>query len=248
MDDSVTRVVYPVHNYAAVDQADLILSSEAFLKPLQKQQIDLFEQYIAQRTASNDRRFLFEKENILFYPATISDHKGQLLFVDLLDSQLVKEHNLTLVFAGEISDQSYWNQVVSLLESKGIPHIYKGFISNRAELVHLYVQARAVINYASLLTPGPRVIYEALYGNTPFLISDRVQVDFRIRSMGLSVERNPKNKKLESQDMNNKLQRLLRQEWGDKMLSFARKYMSDNAFDSLFEQIECMVYKKHLME
>jgi len=230
-----------------IDKADLILSSEAFLKPLQKQQIDIFEHYIAQQMPSSDPRFPFEKKDILLYPATISDHKGQLVFVDLLDAQLIKEHNLTLVFAGAISDQSIWNQVRSLLESKGIPYIYKGFISNRTELIHLYVQARAIINYTTYLTPGPRVIYEALYGNTPFLISNLVQVDVRIRSMGLSVERNQKKKLLESKDMNNKLRQLLHQEWGDKMLSFARKHMGGNAFDPLFEQIECMVYTKDML-
>jgi len=250
MDPSVTRIVYPVHNYRTLELADMILSSEAFLKPLPKKQIDLFEHYIAQhqQLPSNDSRFLFQKQNTLFYPATISENKGQLTFVKLLSSKLVKANNLTLVFAGNIFDQSYWNLVVSLLEAKGIPYVYKGFVSNRTELIDLYVQARALIHYSLILAPGPRVVYEALYGNTPFLISNVVQIDARIRSMGLAVERTPDDPIRESLDLNNKLRQLLHQEWGDKMLSFARKHMSDNVFDPLFEQIECMVYTKKLLE
>jgi len=79
------------------------------------------------------RNLLPLKDNMLFYPAKIDPRKNQLAFAEMgkyekrresrgerigglthvckADADLLKEHNISLVFAGDIEDREYAEKV-----------------------------------------------------------------------------------------------------------------------------------------
>jgi len=225
--------------------ADHIIHTDSLLKPLPEWQATLFEEEIYQRllkqqlssrdnsvvTKRNYKSMRVPKEDYILYPATVATQKGQLEFAMALDPTILTRRNLTIVFAGaQVSE--YAEQVWSVLKQKGVSFEYKGFILDRKELATLYVGARGVILF-SRSDPGPRVIYEALYGGCPYLIGEGVELDTRLDSFGMRLE-SPF-----MEDLNEKLEVFLSRDWGTASVDFARDELNeDRVMSKLFEKID----------
>eukprot|EP01102_Stenamoeba_stenopodia_P019238 TRINITY_DN720_c0_g1_i1.p1 TRINITY_DN720_c0_g1~~TRINITY_DN720_c0_g1_i1.p1 ORF type:complete len:412 (-),score=66.05 TRINITY_DN720_c0_g1_i1:47-1282(-) len=239
LDPSVVRVFYPVHNYKGVEYADMVVTSDSFLKPLPSWQIKLSEDAIRSRPATRrGSQFPFVKENIIFYPASLYEKKGQMTVAKLLDPKLFQRHNLTLVIAGKIYNESYWVEVQRVLIAKGIRFNYIGFVKDRRAMFDWYARSRGIIHY-STDGPGPRVVYEALYANTPYFVSPNVTLDSRILPFGVRVGQTAPGED-PSVEFNARFEELLNTNWSNRLLLFARKHLTESAFDSLFERIECL--------
>jgi len=255
-DPAAVRVIYPVHDFTLLYLGDFVLSSETFLKPIQQKQLGYFEKAIKKRRkmASNTdddnlvgskSKSPFPKESFLFYPAVISENHGQLRFVKHIDPSVLKRHRTSLVFAGrpDGNDTVYWPEVQRLLDEKDIEYRYLGFV-DKETISDFYVRAKGVVSYSMIMAPGPRVIYEALYGNTPYFVSDYVKLDMRIRPLGMTVKINQTSEETERLEFNSKLDAFLSHDWGDEPIKFAKRYLTIGAFDALFEEIECFLAKK----
>jgi len=221
----------------------MIVSSDSFLKPLPSWQVALSEEAIQKRppnpvrkSASRPAQFPFAKDDIIFIPASLYPKKGQLTVAKLIDPKLLLKYNLTLVFAGKIYNQTYWEEVQSVLKAKGIKYEFLGFVKDRQEMFDWYARSRGLIHYVHD-GPGPRVVYEALYANTPFFVSPKVTLDSRILPFGVRVNGESEDP---VKEFNSKFEALLTTQWGDRLLFFARKHLTESAFDSLFERIECL--------
>jgi len=208
------RMVYPVHTLQHhYDMVDLLLHTDSLLKTIPESRIAEFEDKIQRRivtekkyrprsdhleingnnyapTKETYREFIHTKDDILFYPGRIGVRKGQLLFAQRIDRELIHKHNLTVVFSGAKGELGYANETFSELEKKGIPYQYVGFI-DKGRMMDYYIRAKVngeflsvyssrshscfadnlvrVIVLLSYDDPGPRVLYEGLYGNTPFI-------------------------------------------------------------------------------
>eukprot|EP01102_Stenamoeba_stenopodia_P019539 TRINITY_DN7411_c0_g1_i1.p1 TRINITY_DN7411_c0_g1~~TRINITY_DN7411_c0_g1_i1.p1 ORF type:complete len:434 (-),score=66.72 TRINITY_DN7411_c0_g1_i1:154-1455(-) len=233
------RVVYPVHFFAEIEVADLILHTDSFLKPLPDWQIDIFERLIYERiqshrhdiTRENYKSLRIPKENYLLYPATVATQKGQLEFATAIDPVAWQRHNLTIVFVGQQIPE-YAEKVWDILRSKNIRFEYRGFLEERERLADLYVGARAVILF-SRADPGPRVIYEALYGGCPYLVGHGVELDSRLSPFGMRLE------SVFMEDLNEKLETFLSVDWGTAPVDFARAELTEaRVMSNLFFKLD----------
>jgi len=93
-------------------------------------------------TLSNYQEFVHEKENILLYPTTINDLKGQLLFAEKIDKSLISKHKLTVVFVGN-EDTKQRELLTTVMKNKKIPFTITGLIS-REKLIDYYVKAKCI--------------------------------------------------------------------------------------------------------
>eukprot|EP01102_Stenamoeba_stenopodia_P023272 TRINITY_DN9966_c0_g1_i1.p1 TRINITY_DN9966_c0_g1~~TRINITY_DN9966_c0_g1_i1.p1 ORF type:complete len:427 (+),score=80.80 TRINITY_DN9966_c0_g1_i1:150-1430(+) len=242
-DPRIVRVIYPGSKRYQLEYADLVVATNSYLKPFPTTEIQAFDQLITQRKLIPDttKQYPFKKDDLLFYPSSISWKKGQLRVAQLIDAELVNRFNLTIVFAGKLINESYWQQVQEVLNSKSIRYIYLGFVEDHLGMADLFIRSRVIVHYSEWVTTAPNMVYEGLFANTPFLVSDFVQLDPRVKMMGGVVERSALNATMEAISFNEKLESVLTQTWGSTPRAFAKKVLS---FESLFARIECLLAAK----
>eukprot|EP01103_Thecamoeba_quadrilineata_P007763 TRINITY_DN17596_c0_g1_i1.p1 TRINITY_DN17596_c0_g1~~TRINITY_DN17596_c0_g1_i1.p1 ORF type:complete len:192 (-),score=30.86 TRINITY_DN17596_c0_g1_i1:119-694(-) len=173
---------------------------------------------------------------ILLYPAQIiSTRKAQTVVAKKIDPEVLAKYRCKLVFLGRFEENFSDSSLFTTLDSRKIPYEYLGFITNRSELIDLYVRARGVL-MTSAEDSAPRVIFEGAFGNTPFLISPQVELSPSLDHLGVRL------KSPELDDLNEGIEKLLSTDWGNLPLDFARNHFNDtqaykpmfDTFDSLF--------------
>jgi glycosyltransferase involved in cell wall biosynthesis len=119
-----------------------------------------------------------DRENQIIIAASIGSDKNQLEFLNFYNPNDFKDWKI--VFAGPVKNINYKNEMKKILDYKKIDHDFIGYVS-REEL------AREILNskILSLTTdprpaqpfdPGPRIIFEAIRGGTPCILSDLVYI------------------------------------------------------------------------
>jgi len=246
-DPKIVRIIYSGEKKRwQLEYADLVVAAESYLKPFPLAEIQQIDQLVnARKLVLPDltKQYSFQKDNILFYPAVISRKKGQLDAAQLLDPALVSRFNLSLIFVGNVVNETYWQQVRDVLESKSIPYQYLGYLENQTVLNDLYVRSRVIVHYPTVPVPGPKMVYQGLFANTPFLTSDYAQLDFRIGSLGGAIvgKRSIVNATVEMIEFNTKLEYVLTNTWSNAPRLLAKKLLS---FEGLFAKIDCLLSSK----
>lgn len=265
MPKSALRLVYPVHYLRRnFDLVDVLLHTDSFLKTIPEARILEFEEKIQRRivvekkyqrpvdsddnkvaatvipTNETYREFIHTKDNILFYPGRIGFRKGQLLFAQKLDAELVARHNLTVVFAGIKGEEQYANNTFQELEKKGIPYEFVGFL-DKSRLMDYFIRAKVNV-LLSFEDPGPRVLYEGLYGNTPFVTLPSVSLESRLEPFGRRLRND------EAEDLNQVLEEVLTRDWKNEPVQFAREYLHDsrtmNELCGFMEKTFCLFFEE----
>ena len=182
----------------------------------------------------------YNKENIISCPASIGTDKNQIEFLNLVNPDLVKDHQI--VFCGKISSRDYAENMQKIADRKKLDIIIKDAIP-KTEVAKLMIRSKILTlttdpRPAQPYDPSPRVIPETLCAGTPFLINDLVLTDPNVRNFGWTY----KNGNID--DFNNKLKQAL-DECHQKSIDsheFAREYYQmDKACkkmqDKIFEEM-----------
>lgn len=128
-------------------------------------------------------------EKYLLYVGRFSPEKNLSFLVHLMQV-IRKTKNLGLVLAAPIYNQSYYNEIIKLIDSCELEDLIsvKTRLSH-AELQYLYKNSELVLLPSFSESFGLTVL-ESLYFNKPVLISDNVPFDFPSVSLGNKLKLN----------------------------------------------------------
>jgi len=132
---------------------------------------------------------LTQNKNMIVYPAEIRPLKAQVEFLQQLRGAMFRNGWLKkyeFVFIGECMDQAYCDELVDIAEAArrdGLRISVPGPLKSDKILAQFYAQAKAIV-LTSEIDCNPRVIYEALYTDTPFLASSSARVPMALRPYG----------------------------------------------------------------
>ena len=111
---------------------------------------------------------LHTPKKLLVYVGSVSDRKGQLDFARVLP----REYPAKILFLGEVRDQLIANKTMDILREKKVKAEFVGYLEWES-LISYYKKADALVLF-SRSDPSPRVVFEGLVHNLPFLISSTV--------------------------------------------------------------------------
>ena len=173
-----------------------------------------------------------KKFNIIIYPGLICNYKNQVKFCKLIDPKVVKNH--LLLFCGN-GDHDYIQKMYRILKSKKIKFVHLERV-NQYFLRKLYAISKCLVLY-SIKDFNPRVIFEGIWANLPFLTTDKIVLSPQLLECGFQIKVNNRDK------LNNTLHKLLTTNWENKVYNFAEKNFQ---IDKISEEIINMVHQKYL--
>lgn len=163
-----------------------------------------------------------ERTDTIIFPASIGTDKNQLEFLNLVDPEVIKDHEV--IFCGKIVSQAYADSMTEISKKKKLKVLIKNTIP-KTEVAELLMKSKIMAlttdpRPAQPYDPSPRVVSECLCAGTPFFINDLVFVDPEVEKFGWVYKNG------NSQDFNEKLQDALKN-WknlSDLSLDFSKNY------------------------
>lgn len=208
--------------------ASLTLRPEEQLKPSSDFIIEMAS-LTAHRSKANSR--------VIVYPGRIgfpNDPKGQIEFFQRLDAAIAREYEWHLVgFQNPHDTTDEAGRLRALLDSRNITYHMPEVALGPAQYYALLGRARLVTFYGPT-DWNPRVSFEALYSNTPFLASVESKVPFKLYSMGWVGGFND--------DFNVGLREMLATDFGDLPIRYAQKHVTARqVFDRVMSSMASLV-------
>jgi len=175
-----------------------VLSDDAVLKPPNPQFQRMLEEAWTSRIRKSPQK---PKDRLLIFPAEIRPLKGQVEFLQGLVSTQAQNpasvqrlKSLTIVIAGRCDgNQTYCSEVVDLsnqVNEEGVMNIVVADALKDDELTQLYAASVGVVLY-SRIDCNPRAVYEALWTDTPFFVTEQTRLSAAVQHLGYISDGNP---------------------------------------------------------
>ena len=160
--------------------------------------------------------------NIILFNGTLCNHKGQIDFLNNIESNIIKDY--ILLFIGKERNYSF-SECLQIATQKNIKLICIPFIQSNY-LYKIVTKCKYQINYCinTLFDANPRSITEGLYAGLPYLVSNTVQLPKIIennKKIGYICKANNKI------DLNEKVLKLLKLD-NSYLEKFVKNYLEMN--------------------
>jgi len=208
-----------------------VLADDAVLKPPNPQ----FQRLLEEAWTARQERFPQKvKDRLLLFPADIRPLKGQVDFLTGLLSEQAQNPAavqrlkfLTIVIAGKCDgNQTYCSEVVEMskrVSDEGFVNIVVADALKDDELTQLYAASSGVVLY-SRIDCNPRAVYEALWTDTPFFVTEQTRLPAAVQHLGYISDGNPSKLTEELADFVDFCQA---GGYSGRPLEFARKHLAE---------------------
>ena len=206
---------------------DMVIEDDSFLKPLPQKALVNASRTVPVNTPKKQ----------LVYLATWSARKGQLILANA-----IKEHEpVKLMFAGKVMERDCKDQTLALLSHKGISYESLGYL--KWDALSQLLRASDGLVLLSKADPSPRAVFEGLYFNLPFFISQHVELPAAVvtarHALGMSCNTS------DPADVASKLEAFIATDFGTAPLDFAKEKLEESTvYWNLLQQINAAYERK----
>ena len=153
----------------------VVAGEDYFFKPVTGKMADCCRALSTQRPSG---------KQTFFYPANIQPRKGQLAFVQALPASVPA--GARFIFCGRIKHPGYFDALIGALKERQLPSDYLGELGPE-QMAHQFASNGCTVLFSES-DHNPRVLYESVVANTPFLVSRTMKVNQGLIQCGFAID------------------------------------------------------------